>query len=58
MNCTRRFTNLKEQRQLSCDPASQRDAKAGAFLTSRSAWDTMSASPGEVEIVLSGQGPT
>ena len=36
----------------------QADTNAGRFLSSRSAWDTMSPGPGVVEIVISGQGLT
>jgi hypothetical protein len=54
----RGFTNLKEQRHLVRKIQRQVDTNAGRFLSSRSAWDTMSPGPGVVEIVISGQGLT
>ena len=36
----------------------QAETFAGKFLSSRSAWDTLSPGPGVVEMVISGLGPT
>jgi hypothetical protein len=35
MNCIKSFTDLKEQRQLHCEPACQKDTKTSRFLSSR-----------------------
>ena len=38
--------SLREQRQLHYEPACQKDTKAGRFLSSKSAWDTLLSRPG------------
>lgn len=58
MNYMRGFTNLKEHRQLHCDPTCQTDSKAGRYLSSRAAWDRARIGPGEIGMVFSGPDPT
>jgi hypothetical protein len=63
MNCIRSFTDLKEQRQLHCEPFCHKDTKqmdtnAGRFLNSRSAWDRANLGSGVVKMVIPGWGPT
>jgi hypothetical protein len=63
MNRIRSFKDLKEQRQLPCEPDSQKDTKAGRYKSRqipefKVSWNRKCPGPGVVEMLISGQGPT
>lgn len=50
--------DIEEQRQLYCEPASQKNTKADRFHSSRLAWDRASLSPGMMVMLISVWDPT
>ena len=65
MNYMKGFLDLEKQRQLFCEPASQKDSRTGRYkgrqvLSSGSVWDSgsLDPSPGMVGMLTSGQDPS